>query len=136
MKTTETKLYAEDTVIGEMKTIKIIDLLNKIANGEEVPKKIKYGTDIYILIDNYCYYCDETNLNLSDRLYAEQSRLNDEVEILDEPKEIKYGLKPYKEYLNDLGISYEVNNANIEYLDRTSKIIIELIDELNKLKEK
>ena len=29
-----------------MKTIKIIDLLNKIANGEEVPKKIKYQGDI------------------------------------------------------------------------------------------
>ena len=37
-----------------MKTIKIIDLLNKIANGEEVPKKIKYENDIYKHIDNYC----------------------------------------------------------------------------------
>lgn len=32
----------------EMK-IKIIDLLNKISNGEEVPKKIKYDGDIYFL---------------------------------------------------------------------------------------
>ena len=28
------------------KTIKVIDLLNMIANGEEVPKKIKYGDNI------------------------------------------------------------------------------------------
>ena len=27
--------------------MKIIDLLNKIANGEEVPEKIKFGDDIY-----------------------------------------------------------------------------------------
>jgi len=66
--------------------MKIIDLLNKIANGEEVPKKIKYENDIYVLTDNYCYYCDETNLILSDRIFAEYSRLNDEVEILEEKK--------------------------------------------------
>ena len=66
------------------KTIKIIDLLNKIANGEEVPKKIKYNDDEYIHIDNYCYFCEETNEILSQNTYAEFSRLNDEVEILDE----------------------------------------------------
>lgn len=68
--------------------MKVIDLLNKIANGEEVPKKIKYRDDIYIQLDNYCYYCDETNLILSDRIFVEQSILNDEVEILEEPKGI------------------------------------------------
>lgn len=31
-----------------MKTIKIIDLLNKIANGEEVPEKIKWRDKIWI----------------------------------------------------------------------------------------
>lgn len=64
--------------------MKIIDLLNKIANGEEVPKRIKYENDTYIHIDNYCYYCDKTNLILSDRIFTEYSKLNDEVEILDE----------------------------------------------------
>lgn len=66
------------------KTIRVIDLLNKIANGEEVPKKIKYNDDEYIHIDNYCYFCEETNEILSQNTYAEFSRLNDEVEILDE----------------------------------------------------
>ena len=88
--------------------MKVIDLLNKIANGEEVPKKIKYENDIYILTDNYCYYCDETNLILSDRLYAEQSRLNDEVEILEEEKKITptdfenlgYALGSIQKYIN------------------------------------
>lgn len=66
------------------KTIRVIDLLNKIANGEEVPKKIKYNDDEYIHIDNYCYFCEETNEILSQNTYAEFSRLNDEIEILDE----------------------------------------------------
>ena len=69
--------------------MKVIDLLNKIANGEEVPKKIKYEGDTYILCDNYCYFCEETNLILSDNLYAEHSKLNEEVEIIEENKGIE-----------------------------------------------
>ena len=98
--------------------MKIIDLLNKIANNEEVPKRIKYGNDIYVHIDNYCYYCDETNLILSDRIFAEHDRLNDKVEIIEEPKKIEYitsfydGMSPMEKELKD-----KVN---------------ELIDEVNK----
>ena len=72
-----------------MNKIKVIDLLNMISKGEEVPKKIKYEKDTYIHIDNYCYYCEDTNLILSDRIFAEYSKLNDEVEILEETKKIE-----------------------------------------------
>lgn len=75
------------------KTIKIIDLLVKIANGKEVPKKIKYKGTIYTfdssyndnwkysvtingeaigLLDHFCYY-----------------KLKDEVEIIEEDKKIE-----------------------------------------------
>ena len=72
--------------------MKVIDLLNKIANGEEVPKKIKYDNDIwnydeisrdYILIDKSgeeALICEELNL-----MFA----LNDEVEIIEEDKKIE-----------------------------------------------
>ena len=30
--------------------MKIIDLLNKIANGEDVPKKIQYDKDLYEIL--------------------------------------------------------------------------------------
>ena len=94
--------------------MKVIDLLNKIANGEEVPKKIKYENDIYILTDNYCYYCDETNLILSDRLYAEQSRLNDEVEILEEEKKDNFtGWKMYQNGKEVCSIDYSVEEKKI-----------------------
>lgn len=104
-----------------MKTIKIIDLLNKIANGEEVPKKIKYENDIYKHIDNYCYYCDETNLILSDRIFAEYSKLNDEVEIIEEDKKIEK--LEYEEMDDMVGIP-----TNQELMEK----INEIIDYLNK----
>ena len=79
--------------------MKVIDLLNKIANGEEVPKKIKYEKDTYIHIDNYCYYCEDTNLILSDRIFAEYSKLNDEIEIIEEPKKIEKLENQQKEFI-------------------------------------
>ena len=100
--------------------MKIIDLLNKIANGEEVPKKIKYRNDIYILLDNYCYYCNETNLILSDRIFAEPSRLNDEVEILEEPKGM-----PEKLHIYDCIDAYSKFDVN-----DNRKTINEIIDYL------
>ena len=41
--------------------MRVIDLLNMISKGEEVPEKIKYEDDSYIHIGNYCYYCLTTN---------------------------------------------------------------------------
>lgn len=60
--------------------MKVIDLLNKIANGEEVPKKIK--------IKQWEYNIEDENLEyeLFDRLFEEDFELNDEVEILEEKK--------------------------------------------------
>ena len=66
--------------------MKIIDLLNKIANGEEVPKKIKFGYDIYELGKNTRdYYNIENKICLSLE-YNILSNLNDEVEIIEEKK--------------------------------------------------
>jgi hypothetical protein len=64
--------------------IKIIDLLCLISNGEEVPKKIKYGDVIYKLADvGEDYYNYDNNFwFFRDRFDA--SILNDYIEILDE----------------------------------------------------
>lgn len=65
--------------------MKIIDLLNKIANGEEVPKKIKYDYNEWEYDEKAkTYYCGTcTLLNKYKFLY-----LNDEVEIIEEEKKI------------------------------------------------
>ena len=112
--------------------IKIIDLLNKIANGEEIPKKIKFENDIYIHIDNYCYHCEETNLILSDRIFAEYSKLNDYVEIIEEPKKIeKWGEGALEEMEKCTDYTLEDLQKYIRILAETQN---ELIDEINNLK--
>ena len=120
--------------------IKIIDLLNKIANGEEVPKKIKYEKDTYIHIDNYCYYCEDTNLILSDRIFAEYSKLNDEVEILEETKKIDKIRIDYNSINIDkafeTGTTTFFREKDIEIFQCLSSKINELIDAINNLKEK
>lgn len=64
--------------------MKIIELLNKIANGEEVPKKIKYDNIIFEY-DGIYYVTEHTYLDE----YCDISRcLNDTVEILEEEKKI------------------------------------------------
>lgn len=77
--------------------MKVIDLLNKIANNEEVPKKIKHRNKIYEyferLDDTFNYkeiidgkYADDY---FNDKYFMENI-LNDEIEIIEEkPKKIE-----------------------------------------------
>ena len=112
--------------------MKIIDLLVKISKGEEVPKKIKYDDDIYIHVDNYCYFCEETNEILSQNIYAEFSRLNDEVEIIEEEKEIEF------EDIKELGnnFTFENTNSELEVRDFEKSIISKKINSLIKNQKK
>ena len=73
--------------------MKIIDLLNKIANEEEVPKKIKYDKYIYEYQEgsyDWGYYNNGTIKFLLTELFESVdnvlSILNYEVEILEEKK--------------------------------------------------
>ena len=73
--------------------MKVIDLLNKIANGEEVPKRIKYKGKCWHLKQNYTntlpYYSNGyNNDNLftgEEEFYFSQS-LNDEIELIEDKK--------------------------------------------------
>ncbi len=65
-----------------MKVIKIIDLLNKIANKEELPKKIKYHDVIYNLNENNEYISNRSLSIFMMNIY--EVNLNDEVELLEE----------------------------------------------------
>lgn len=70
--------------------MKIIDLLNKIANGEELPKKIKYDDKIYYMVGNNDYenYEYEETPTLLFAVGA-TSYINEEIEILDEEEDKK-----------------------------------------------
>lgn len=77
-----------------MNKMTIIQLLNKIVNGEEVPKKIKFYNKYYIWYDNrytgnkgYCLEplkSDSNSFLEINTLYD----LNKEIEILEEEKKI------------------------------------------------
>ena len=111
--------------------IKIIDLLNKIANGEEVPKKIKWG-DFELEWEELCYH-DYKFLDTGNHLLFQgfaTSVLNNEVEIIEETKKIEKIEKPTQdEYLYSTG--KELYENDMKVYDK----INELIDEINNLKE-
>lgn len=69
------------------KKIKVIDLLNKIANGEEVPKKIKDSSFELTLNRDGKHYGGQTTTVLNS--VFGMNRLNDEIEIIEEPMKIE-----------------------------------------------
>lgn len=74
-----------------MNKIRVIDLLNKIAKGEEVPKKFTYNGYLWeydIKNKMWFYYFGEGKNHRFDRLFYLNMLLNDEVEVIEE-KEIE-----------------------------------------------
>lgn len=120
------------------KEIKIIDLLNKIANGEEVPKKIRYdGNDYYFCNPCRTYEVIESSELCGKDLYNLLDNLNDKVEIIEEDKKIEK--IEIRQDINT-GNNFILNKQGKRcYLTTHSKIIAEkineLIDEVNALKE-
>lgn len=119
--------------------MKVIDLLNKIAKGEEVPKKIIIGEYKY----EYCERLDEMfnykNIDTNDYLTEDwfiENILNDEVEIIEEDKDIEELM------IEQDGSTYYIRNeyGTKCYLTKHSYLIAdkvnELIREINKLKGK
>ncbi len=108
----------------KMNKIRIIDLLNKIANGEEVPKKIKWCIDEW----QYNNGASKNYFNDYEDLFSviDGSNLNDKVEIIeDKPKHIE-----------ELGRAY-TDNACLTDQQRTTAIKInELTKAVNYLLDK
>lgn len=105
-----------------MEKIKIIDLLNKIANREEIPKYINYihrafGKDTMMV-------CKENIINKLDTGVIE---LNDEVEIIEEDKKIEpinkiYDLTDFhKEYPKVAEMMKEIGEKQREIIDYINK---------------
>jgi len=102
--------------------MKIIDLLNKIANGQEVPYKIRIKDREYFY-DKYSnwYFFGKT----SEDMFIDKGRLNDEVEILEEEKKIPEKLSTW--------FSVETKQSkelNIEYANTNFENMYEKINEI------
>lgn len=97
--------------------MKIIDLLNKISNGEEPPKKIIHNNFIYTYTDNG-YYDEIADDYLFDAYYVNDI-LNDEVEILETTIKIE---KIDENKMQELGVVELYKPDKIEKSDRIEKI--------------
>ena len=128
------------------KKIKMIELLNKMNNQEELPRKIQYGID-----DNNCpaiwrlmvgsrdYCCDEidtmNNYLFRDYIGDITVVLNNEVEILeDNTEEIEEIKEISDEYFNMLSDESKVKWLK-SYIKEDKNKINELVKAVNKLRK-
>ena len=135
----ETKLYAGDEVVEKIKTIKIIDLWNKIAkaylgSNEYIPKRIKYrmydeehSTFTYDE-EEYEYYNGEEFLSVPNH------HLNDTVEIIEEDNNKIEKLKHTTKCtgIDEDGTYYTNEFTTIELAAK----IDEIIDHINNLEKR
>lgn len=103
--------------------MKIIDLLNKIANGEEPPKKIKFENFIYIWRNiQKDYFCEKINHSL-ESIIGEYlfGNLNLEVGIIEEDKEIEK-LNKDRYAGTDLDITADMFDKINELIDKVNSL--------------
>lgn len=112
--------------------MKVIDLLNKIANGEYVPKKVKYENRILYLEDEneeyeptFNYYDKDGENALFEGWIGQY--LNDEVEIIENKK-----IEKLEDY--DFDDDFDVNTkceCLRERMFEIAKKVNEIIDHIN-----
>lgn len=112
--------------------MKVIDLLNKIANGEEVPKRIR--------IDHWCYefewvehdsnyYDKHEDIDLMSCLSMDIEELNYEVRELKEDKKIKY-IDIWYDPIKDSELKRLDTDTSIEILNNMCNDLKDKIDEI------
>lgn len=114
-----------------MKTVKMIDLLNTISSGENIPREIKFYNNIYFFDSlEKAYVCKDEELSEKWKL---DRCLNDEVEIIEDKKKIEridFDLSIDEEWLEceDRAVRCAVNVC----IGKINKII----DKLNCMEDK
>jgi len=107
--------------------MKVIDLLNRIANGEEVPKKVKYKTHYWEYKEEAKDYKDnEDDYVFSCSNYDITAMLDNEVEIIEEDKKIEK-LEYYDNSIMWCMNGREITDNEKDLIDK----INEIIDKLN-----
>ena len=104
--------------------MKVIDILNKIANGEEVPKKIVYDNKEFefdILEKQYTSHNEDYSINNDLTYYIDEIKcdtLHEEIEIIEKPKKIeKFTTK------------YNCSELDFDMIDKLN----EVIDKINEM---
>ena len=121
--------------------MKVIELLNKIAKGEDIPNKIKFDGDIFVYNQAFkdYEYPDKCGWLMDISRGSGNEFLNDEVEIIEENKKINY-VSTYVLCDSDFKTKGEYSLTAVEIIDKAfeeySDAINELIEIVNKLKNK
>ena len=113
------------------KTIKVIDLLNKIANGEEVPENIDYHGNTYIYNKERKKYFEKNTTWLY--VAFNTNELNDIVEIIEEQEEIDIQNIEELEKIED----YEADPTDVKLNRQIINKLVQAVKQLDKkIKEK
>ncbi len=102
--------------------MKLIDLLVKIANNEEIPNKFKFAQQTFTR--NGTSYEDEDGDDIFESIFNDFSNINDEIEIIEEDKPT--------EKISEIKKMLDIAFSNLE--DALDKINL-LENELEKEKE-
>ena len=121
--------------------MKIIDLLNKIANNGFIPIKIKYHNTEYFVHTNIF---GEFMIIDKDNHQMTYSKLNDEVEVIEYSPKKDNKIKKIKiddnsiniDKVNKTGTTTFFREKDIEIFQCLSNKINELIDKVNEMSEK
>ena len=126
-----------------MNKIKVIDLLNMISKGEEVPKKILLNGIIFEYQgDDYLYKDKDKkehwlfSVSYTDKYMWLENFLKAEAEIIEETKKIEKIKSNGDEFYSDYIDTWINKNKTDAYCEFLMNKINELIDEINNLKEK
>ena len=120
------------------KTIKVIDLLNKIANGEDVPKKIKWRDKIWDYWEGDQDYKSKQGRWFTSNLNDIRTKefVNDTVEIIEEQEEIDIQkLDENIKYYNIIGHS-ENEKMLFNMIQNTANRINKLVQAVKQLDKK
>ena len=114
-----------------MKTIKIIDLFNKIVNGEEVPLKIKWDGYLWDFKKEYNDYWNEEEQEYLffagfDNFQDAKEFLNEKVKIIEEEQE---------QEIEQIGSWYEIlstesKQTQLQELNHNFNVIFDRLEQL------
>lgn len=105
------------------KKIKLIELLNKIANGEEVPNKIEYQEEVYEWDKEVSKYADHVGYTLE--IYTKKIDLHEEVEILEDNTE------EIEELPNELLDEKDLTTHIIKHFNKINELV-KAVNEIRK----
>lgn len=119
------------------KKIKVIELLNIVASGKDIPKKIKVylrkdGEQMpdYYIFNDYGYYENSKEESFVEDWLNNTMKLNEEVEILEDEEEIDIQNIEELQTFSDSTV-YDYND-----IDRNRKVINDLVKAVKQLDKK